>query len=854
MNAIGSPRSILALISSGVTRVTSVAVCISTSVPSEQQSASQSLTDIRIESRRMHPSPRADVRVYFLFFASGLASLADEVVWFKLLDLTFGVTTLATATLLAVFMAGLGLGSAWTAKRAPRIGRPMFAYGLVEAGIGVFALSTPLLFSAVDAAYVAGYRAAGGAPTTLFFVRFVLSAAALLPPTFLMGASYPLLSRRLERDGRGVASALLYAVNTAGAVAGTALCGFWSIRRFGVHATLVGSACVSLLVAVGALVGAAERAAPREEPGETRGAAPEGTWIAAAAITGVVALADEVLWTRVLVLHLGSSVYSFSLMLAVYLAGVVLGTVWASRRGRDPAAALFWSALALSALLVSQALAFRGFEGALLFAGLKLVRARTFGDLLLTRLLVTAAYLVPPTFASGAIFAFLLRASRGSAGETPRRAGRLYAANTFGGIAGALLAGTAAIPAIGTQNTLFATAALAASVAFLARPRSLLPLAAAAACAAAIVFARPGAMLLSAGVLSDVPAKDLLYWNEGLTGTIAVKRIERPRPWRSLELNGVNVAGTSPDLLLTQKLQAHLPLALADDPKRVVHIGFGSGGTAYSVSRHPVTEIRIVEISPEVLATSDRFFRDVNHGVLADPRVHAVINDGRNFLLATREKFDAILSDSIHPRYAGNGALYTEEYFRLCARRLRPGGVVSMWLPTYALRPEDYRGIVRAFRDVFPNVSIWYPHAVGNAFTIVVATPSPTIDLARFAARLTPAVRADLAGVGEDDPAELLSNLILAPRDVGPWVATTPPHTDDLPTVEYESGRVIGAERTWFETLADLARRRSPVDAFVTGLSEGDPLAARVRARFAAAAGAIREQLEELRPIAAGEP
>ena len=800
----------------------------------------------------MHPR-RADARVYFLFLASGFASLADEIVWFKLLDLTFGVTTLATATLLAVFMGGLGLGSAWTARRTARLRRPLFAYGVVEAGIGLFALATPALFSAVDAAYVAGYRTAGGAPALLFFVRFALSAAALLPPTFLMGASFPLLSRQMEKDGRGVASGLLYAVNTAGAVAGTALCGFWAIRGIGVHATLIASACVSLIVAAVALATSTEaRSAPEADAPRT--SEPDTAWIAAAAVTGIIALADEVLWTRVLVLHLGSSVYSFSLMLAIQLAGMVLGSAWASRRRGEPGAALFRTALALSGILLVQAFAFRGFEGALVFAGLKIVRARTFTDLLATRLLVTGAYLLPPTFASGAIFGFLLRASRGGANETPRRAGRLYAANTFGGIAGALGAGTAAIPAIGTQNTLFATAALAASVAIIAIPRRRLPLAALAACAAAILFARPGAMLLSAGVLSDVPRRDLLYWHEGLTGTIAVKRIEKPRPWRSLELNGVNVAGTSPDLILTQKLQAHLPLALAADPKRVVHIGFGSGGTAYSASRHAVDEIRVVEISPEVLATSARFFRDVNHGVLGDPRVRAVINDGRNFLLASPEKFDAILSDSIHPRYAGNGALYTEEYFRLCARRLRPGGVVSMWLPMYALRPQDYRGIVRAFADVFPNVSIWYPHAVGNAFTIVVATPAPTIGLAAFAARLTPAVRADLAEVGEGDPAELLSNLILAPRDVARWVASTPPHTDDLPTVEYESGRVIGAERTWFETLADLARHRSPIEEFVTGLAPGDPLAERLRARFAAAALSIRQQLEDLRPIAAGEP
>ena len=127
----------------------------------------------------------------------------------------------------------------------------------------------------------------------------------------------------------------------------------------------------------------------------------------------------------------------------------------------------------------------------------------------------------------------------------------------------------------------------------------------------------------------------------------------------------MNVAGTAPELIGTQKLQGHLPLLLHPGAKRVMHIGFGSGGTAYAVSLHPVEEIRIVEISPEVLEISDQQLRAVNHGVLEDPRVHAEINDGRNFVLASPEKFDVLLSDSIHPRYAGNGSLYTKDYFEL---------------------------------------------------------------------------------------------------------------------------------------------------------------------------------------------
>jgi len=363
-------------------------------------------------------------------------------------------------------------------------------------------------------------------------------------------------------------------------------------------------------------------------------------------------------------------------------------------------------------------------------------------------------------------------------------------------------------------------------------------------------------VILSASVFADVSPADVLYYDEGLTGTVSVKRYRgSPGAPRSLELNGVNVAGTTPDLLAVQKLQAHLPLSLAAHGDSVLHIGLGSGGTAYSVSLHPVSRIRIVEIAPEVADAAARFFPDVNHGVLSDPRVRLTINDGRNFVLAAPETFDVILSDSIHPRYAGNGSLYTRDYFRLCARRLKPGGVVSMWLPMYALLPENYRSIIRAFSEVFPNVSIWYAHSVPNSFTIVVATPEPRMRLSDFRDRVTtPAVARDLSEIGAADPAELLSYLLLAPADVRRWVADAPPHLDDRPAVEFESGRTIARVGTWARTFTDLVSHRSRVEDFLDGLVAGEPLSQRVLDRFAAARARLEEQKLAIEQSARREP
>jgi spermidine synthase len=792
---------------------------------------------------------------YLVFFLSGLASLADEVVWFKYLTLTFGATTSAAATLVAVFMGGLALGSALAAPMAARLKNPARVYALLETGIAVFALATPSLFRAVDHGYILAYPHVAGSSPGLLAVRFALAAAALLAPTMLMGASLPVLARAAESgDAPGRPSTALYAVNTAGAVLGVALAGFVLIPAVGFWATLVASACTSLAAAVLAMVLPAP--APAAVPEAPVAAALPLLWMGVAFLAGAAAMADEVLWTRILVLYIGSSVYAFSLMLAVYLTGLVAGSSAAAAiHPRDARQALSTTQTTLAFVLLAQVAAFALYSRILVVTASKIFHAASWAGLFAAEAATTALFLLPPTILMGLTFGLLVRAASPSSEAAPRSLGAIYSSNTVGGILGSLAAGFVAIPLLGSQRGLLATGLVGLAVALMITPRSRIAWGAPAVFLLLTVPLKHDNVILSAGILSDVSRQDLIHYKEDTTATVAVKRYEQPQPSLSLELNGVNVAGTSPDLVTIQKLQAHLPLAFCKSPKRVLHIGFGSGGTAYSVSLHPVSEIRVVEISPEVLEASGRYFTGVNHGVLSDARVRLTINDGRNYILAAPEQFDAILSDSIHPRYAGNGSLYTEEYFRLCAKRLAPGGVISMWLPMYSVRPDNFRAIVRAFQDVFPNVSVWYPHSVENPFTIVLATPNRTVRWDDLRASLSAGpIAADLARIGEEDPAELLSNLLLAPGDVEHWVAETSPHTDDLPVVEYESGRTIASTGTWLATFADLVSRRSRIQDFVEGLAPGDPASERVLAAHAAAAAVLARHLDYLRRRAATEP
>ena len=795
-----------------------------------------------------------------LFFASGAAGLVDQVAWLRYLALVFGNTTLATATLLAVFMAGLGLGAVLFGRLSDRTARPLTLYALLEVGIGLFAIFSPHFFDGMTAVYVAVDRAAGGAsgaPWSFGLLRLGLAALCLLPPTLLMGGTLPLIVRGLRdlrdqegerktaRSQLGRDTALLYGANTLGAVCGVAGAGFFAIPLFGLHASLLFSAALNFAAALGALALArrdAQPAAPAVPARAPLATAPvaDRRLLVAAMLMGATSLAFEVLWTRILVFYLGSTVYAFSLMLFGFLLGIAIGSLAIGRivdRLERPLALLAAVELGIAATAPLSIWLFSTLNGRQIALS-EALRPQGFGVAVLAQLAAVLPILLPPTLLMGVSFPILVRAyaaRAGAAGDPDARIGRdlgaLYGANTMGCIAGSLAAGFGLVPLLGTQSSLLAVGAVAAGIALLlARSPELTGPASGAgglrwisgvalatpALFLALAFLLPAdRVILAAGIFGKDRPEDLVHFHEDASAAVAIRRMSAAAgDYLSLELNGVNVAGTSPDLYAVQKMQGHLPLLLGKSrDARVVHIGFGSGGTAHAVSRHPVSEIRIVELSPAVLAASDRYFGAINHGVLADPRVRVEINDGRNFLLATSETFDAVLSDSIHPRYAGNGSLYSEEYFRLLADRLAPEGVVSMWLPMYTLTPPNFAMIVRAFKNVFPETVIWYEPSALNSFTIVTGRKSggPWNDEALARGFADPAIVEALADIGMRRPADILACYLSSGAELDDFLGDTPPHVDDLPAVEYDSGTLLAGDWTWLATFSRLLALR-PVE------------------------------------------
>jgi len=759
---------------------------------------------------------KGSVLLLAVFFFSGISALLYQIVWLKYLGLIFGNTVYAAATLIAIFLGGLGLG-AFLFSRSFVARRPLVVYSCVEALIGAIGAFSPNGFELLNRAYIAAFPTVHGSPVLMTLLRIALAGLFLLPPTILMGGTLPLLVRWFsgEREGSGIAVSALYAVNTLGATAGVALAGFVLIPRFGLLATIFVAVLLNFVLALSAAGVPSSTATTEAQTGVSVLHAP-GVLVASA-LMGLAAIADEIFWSRILVLHLGSSVYAYSLMLFAFLIGIGIGSALVERvvERIDVIRALGIVEICLAISLALQVHLFTRFSD---FLGAIVTPFSAAGvtSPFPTLLTGVVAALIIPTALMGAAFPLTVRLYEMSASKGEARAvGQVYLANTIGSITGSMLAGFVLIRLVGSQNGLFLMACvnLGLGAWFLWSRRKTWIVVATLIIAGSFAAAKPNEVILSAGIFSDAKEKILLF-REDVTATVTLREL-RPG-YLSLELNGVNVAGTSGELIGTQKLQGHIPLLIHANPKRVLHIGFGSGGTAWAVSRHPVDNITIAEISPEVLQVSNARLGVVNHGVLRDPRVHAEINDGRNFVLATPEKFDVILSDSIHPRYAGNGSLYTRDYFELCRRRLNPGGVISMWLPMYSLTTRNYLQIVRAFRDVFPNTTIWYVPNTPNTFTIVMGRlEDGGIPLDRIAAHWTPAVARELSEIGMKTPNDLLPALMLGPPEVARITRDIPPHVDDIPAVEYESGRVIDRNGTWLQTFDLLARNMTPLSGAV---------------------------------------
>ncbi len=793
--------------------------------------------------------PRAVVLA--CFFLSGATGLVYEVLWSRRLTLIFGVTVLAVSTVLAAFMGGLALGSVLFGRLVDRRRDALRVYAVLEGLVGLYCFVTPYLFEAIEVAYVAIHPALTGSPLLLRLARFVLALLVLLPPTMLMGGTLPALTRALSQRlaGLGGRVAALYGTNTMGAMIGAMAGGFLLIPAVGIRHSIYLTAVLNLAIALVAwalyLAGRANEPLEAEAPHPETVAAPllprAAVWLLLAyGLCGAASMIYEVGWTRVLALSLGTSTYAFSTMLAAFLAGIGLGSVVLARwrpiavdRLRAPLLTFGVIELAIGVLvtMLTPALDRLPFAFLALFRTVGprfwLLEAGTLGISLLVML--------APALLMGYAFPLVTRMATESLGVVGRRIGTVYAANTVGTVIGSFLAGFVLIPWVGVRAALAVGVALnlIVGVGYLLSARRERPgLATTGVVVAGLAaigwLALPdwnravlssGAYIYPTYYLSGQPEelmgqKEVLYYRDALTTTVSVTRVSAPgldKPMLSLQINGKTDASTGD--LSTQLLFAHLPSLLHGDPRSALVVGLASGCTLGALEQYDeLRAITCVEIEPAMVEASG-YFREINRDCLADPRLTLVLDDARNHLLVTRERYDLITSEPSNPWISGVANLFTHEYFELCREHLTEGGLYCQWLPLYNLAPQDLRTILGTFRDVFPHCSLWvFPTLATDAYMIGTNQPL-SIDVTSLATRAAhPEAAADLRSAGVRDAWDLLAGYLFGTETIAAIGLGARRNTDDFPIIEFTSPMTLhtGVARITTQEVLTLAARSSP--------------------------------------------
>ena len=765
-----------------------------------------------------------------LFAGSGCSALIYEIVWYQLLQLVIGSTAISLGVLLATFMGGLCLGSLLLPRYlGKKRYHPLRVYAAIEAGIGICGVLVLFGMPLIDGIYTAAVG--HGMPAILF--RALICAVSLLPPTLLMGASLPAIARWIETSPRGVAwLGLLYGGNTAGAVFGCLLAGFYLLRVFDLATATFAAVAINVVVAAASYRLAKSTPEHSDEVPQPATTAPRPWAVyATIALSGATALGAEVIWTRLMGLLLGATVYTFSIILAVFLVGIGIGSAAGAGTSRSvrPRAAL-----GIAQLLLACGIAWTAFMLA------KSVPWWPINPLLstdpwytfqidLVRVIWT---ILPATLIWGASFPLALAAAANGDEDPGRLVGGIYAANTGGAILGALAFSMILVPWIGTQGceqVLMVLAAISALLVLLPdawesknlwATAGLVMAMAGVAYMAANVSAVPG-MLIAYGrrIMTSNTNSKILYTGEGINSSIAISE------WNDgavqFHVSGKVEASTEPYDMRLQRMLGHVPALVHPEPKSVLIVGFGAGVTAGSFVTYPeMQKIVICEMEPLIPPTATKYFFKENYNVMHDPRTTIYYDDARHFVLTTPEKFDIITSDPIHPWVKGSATLYSKEYFELVKKHLNPGGVVTQWVPLYESDVATVKSEIATFFDVFPGGSVWANELNGGGYDVFLlgqASPGPInldVLMQKMGRPGYARVVESLRNVGFTSTTDLLSTYAGQDQDLKPWLQGAEINRDGNLRLQYLAGLALNVNGENLIYNQMLQYRRFPSNLF----------------------------------------
>jgi spermidine synthase len=775
-----------------------------------------------------------------LFVGSGCSALIYEVVWLQLLQLVIGSSAPSLAVLLSTFMGGMCLGSLALPRLISSRHHPLKVYAFLELGTAAFGLIVLFGMPYIQDLYTLslGHWIPG------LLLRGLACAVCLLPPTVMMGATLPALARWIEQTPQAASWwGFFYGGNIAGGVIGCLAAGFYLLRVFDMATASYVAAAINIAVAAISLALARVVSYKDSADSETSSSARPGpgstSVFIAIGLSGLCALGAEVVWTRLLSLMLGATVYTFSIILGVFLTGLGLGSAGGSFLARLSAAKpRFWLAIcqilqALTVLWAATMLA----DILPYWAGnvdtKHTIIASFMGDLARC-----AIAILPSAILWGASFPLALASIVGP--EDKKRdpghvVGEVYAANTLGAILGSLAFSLIFIPGAGTQHSQQILIGLSV-VAAIFLTRQISRAAGAVAIGALLMISVPEIPWKLIGFGRRLPATTgdwtLLYVDEGKNSSVAYSKYANVTTY--FHVSGKVEASAEPQDMRLQRLLGHLPALLHPNPRSVLVVGCGAGVTAGTFVVHPeVDRITICEIEPLIPPASARYFGAENHGVVRDPRTRIVYDDARHFVLTTGDKFDIITSDPIHPWVKGIAPLYSVEYFQLCKQHLNPGGFVTQWVPLYESSVETVQSELATFFEVFPNGTVWGNlNTDGSGYDVVLVgqVDDLKVDVEGIQRRLaSPAymsVAKSMREVGYNSATDLLATYAVRASDLREWLRNAQVNRDRNLRLQYLAG--LGLNQYLAPYIYDqmLTRGHFPSDIFTGSADRIDELQA----------------------------
>ena len=797
-----------------------------------------------------------------LFFLSGSAGLIYEVVWAKHLSLFLGNTTQAHTIVLATFMGGLALVYYVFGKIADRTESGLKLYGWMEFVIGVYGLLFAPILGLLGPAYIELVSRFGFDSYLTVTLKFILPILLLLVPTTLMGGTLPVLSRvvvhSLGEIRREVGK--LYFVNSIGAVVGTLLASFVLIPVFGLNLSVTAASVLNLMVGFTALALRPWEKATRETdasrpiyddtpkvvytPWQIR------TIILGVTLSGGAALIYEIAWIRLLSLVLGSSTYSFSLMLAAFITGIALGSFIVSRRWVLVFEPYLLFAFAEIGIALSIIVTLPLYERLpFYFAVLANVIVRvpeTFWIYQLAQLSVCFFLMFFPTLFLGMTLPLASQVVAPSLKRLGQDVGNVFGANTVGTLIGTITAGLLLLPLLGLKrliefgiliNIMVGVAAFWVGPFRLQKKGLILGSSLVVMVLYLHLFSSWDKNILSSGAFrmrgfyGGITFKDfkkrlgeqILYYKDGTNMTVAVTRGKDDGIM--LRVNGKTDASTSGDLG-TQILLGQIPLLLKPDAEDVLVIGLGSGITAGSVLRHPIKRLDLVEISSEVVE-ANRFFAAHNYEALKDPRLRLTLEDAKTFLKITKQLFDVIISEPSNPWIAGIGSLYSMEFYQDVRKRLRPEGLMVQWIHTYEMTDETLRLVLRTFTRSFKHVTLWSTKT--RDLLLIGSTGPVPVDYKKSLTRFNNTkVNEDLRRVGIESLSTILSLQVTSDVGVRKTAGQGRVNEDLFPILEYEAPKAffLGQHSRLLISNDERLRRRDGSSLYFTQYLREHPLSA----------------------------